>query len=44
MASLKEQDCLDYEDEMWDAEESDTEDRMMISAFIGDARIEAWSK
>jgi hypothetical protein len=38
LASLKEQDRLEYEEEMLDAEESDEDDRVMISAFIGDAR------
>jgi hypothetical protein len=50
LASLKEQDRLDYDDEALDAEESDTEVRMMISAFIGDARrskegwLKAWTR
>jgi hypothetical protein len=37
MASLKEKDRLDYEDEALDAKESDREDHMTISAFIGDS-------
>jgi hypothetical protein len=35
---LKEQDRLEYEDEMLLMEDSDDEDNVMVSAFLGDAR------
>jgi hypothetical protein len=37
-AELKEQDRLEYEDEMLGLEDSDEEDSVMVSAFLGDAR------
>jgi hypothetical protein len=50
LASLKEQDRLEYEDEMLDLEESDGEDRVMVSTFLGDAKrskegwLKAWTR